>query len=213
MTRQLIHLVAIIENGSLSRAADALNLTQSALTRSINSLEEEVKSKVLDRGRQGATPTKIGETLYVHGKNIITFLDRADADVQALHQHDSGKLFIGSTSLPAIYFVPKVISLFLKKHPKVGMRFEVYPIAELETMLRHGAIDMFLGSRSTERLPEGIETTELHDERLAVICGPQHPLVKKPNIKYKDLAAFPWLLPNSTAVLFTSRGRAFVAGL
>jgi DNA-binding transcriptional LysR family regulator len=201
MTRQLIHLVAVIDNGSLSRAADALNLTQSALTRSINSLEEEVKSKVLERGRQGAKPTKIGETLYIHGKNIITSLDRADADVQALHQHDSGKLFIGSTSLPAVYFVPKVISLFLKKHPNVGMRFEVYPVAELETMLRHGAIDMFLGSRSTERLPEGIETTTLHDERLAVICGPQHPLVKKTKLEYADFAEFPWLLPTKETAL------------
>lgn len=201
MARQLMHLVAVIDHGSLSGAAETLKLTQSALTRSISALEAEVGNKVLERGRHGAIPTKFGETLYVHGKNITTSLDRANDDVQALHQHDSGKLFIGSISLPAVHFVPRAVSLFLKKHPRIGLRFEVFSATVMETMLRQGALDFFVGSRGVERLPAGIETTELRDEHLSVICGPQHPLLRKKQRKFSDYADYPWLLPTKDAAL------------
>lgn len=201
MSRQLMHLVAVIDHGSLSGAAETLKLTQSALTRSISGLEAEIGNKVLERGRHGATPTKFGETLYIHGKNIITSLDRASDDVQALHQHDSGKLFIGSTSLPAVHFVPRAISLFLKKHPRIGLRFEVFSANEMHAMLRQGAIDFFVGSRDIERLPAGIESTKLRDEHLSIICGPQHPLLKMKQHDFTDYADYPWLLPTKDAAL------------
>ncbi|MBT3915105.1 MAG: LysR family transcriptional regulator [Rhodospirillaceae bacterium] len=194
LTRQLLHLVAVIDHGSLSRAADALNLTQPALSRSIRFLETEFDGRLLDRGREGAKATKLGEVLYIHGKNILASLDRAAADVQAWHQHDSGHMIIGSTSLPAVHCVPDAIASFLAERPKVGLRFEVRPMTELMAMLRQGSLDLFVGALAIERPPEGVETTILLDERMAVLAGPQHPLTKKRKLKYSDLAEYPWLL-------------------
>ena len=111
LTRQLIHLVAIVDHGSLSSAAEALNLTQPALTRSIRILENEIDGILLERGRTGATPTKLGEQVYIHGKNILASLDRVSTAVSAWHRHDAGELVVGSTSLPAAYFVPEAITL------------------------------------------------------------------------------------------------------
>ncbi len=194
VTRQLLHLVAIIDQGSLSRAAEALNLTQPALTRSIRFLEIEFDGRLLDRGREGATPTKLGELLYIHGKNIQASLDRVEADVEGWHHHDSGHLIVGSTSLPAVHFVPQAISSFLADRPKVGLRFEVRPMHELMVMLRQGALDLIVGGLAVERPPDGIASTELINERLAVIAGPRHPLAKKSKIKMSELANYSWLL-------------------
>ena len=153
LTRQLIHLVAIIDHGSLSGAAEALNLTQPALTRSIRFLESEVEGKLLDRGRTGATPTKLGEQVYVHGKNILASLERVSTDVKAWHRHDAGHLVVGSTSLPAAHFVPEAIATFLETRPNVRLRFELRPMEELMTMLRHGSIHRYLRRRSLHRQP------------------------------------------------------------
>lgn len=194
LTRQLIHLVAVVDYGSLSAAAAALNLTQPALSRSIRYLESEIEGKLLDRGRGGATPTRLGELVYIHGKNILASLDRVADDVQAWHRHDAGHLIVGSTSLPAAHFVPAAIASFLDEKPKVGLRFEVRPMDELMSLLRQGAIDLFVGGLSVEGPPAEIETTVLIDERLAVISGPQHPLARTRNLNIEKLSDYPWML-------------------
>ena len=210
LTRQLIHLVAIVDHGSLSAAAEALNLTQPALTRSIRYLESEFGGKLLDRGRGGATPTKLGEQIYIHGKNILASLERVSTDVAAWHRHDAGHLVIGSTSLPAAYFVPEAIASFLEQRPKVRLRFELRPMEELMTMLRQGTIDLFVGALSVDSPSEEIETTILLDERLAIICGAQHPLAKKRKWKFEELADYPWMLSPKETELRQQADAAFL---
>lgn len=210
LTRQLIHLVAIVDHGSLSGAAEALNLTQPALTRSIRFLESEVDGKLLDRGRTGATPTKLGEQVYIHGKNILASLERVTSDVKAWHRHDAGQLVIGSTSLPAAHFVPGAIATFLEQRPNVRLRFELRPMEELMPMLRQGTIDIFIGALSVDSPPDEIETTILLDERLAIICGSQHPLVKKRKWKTEELADYPWMLSPKGTELRQQADAAFM---
>ncbi|MBT0955967.1 LysR family transcriptional regulator [Alphaproteobacteria bacterium KMM 3653] len=201
MTHQLLHLVVIIEQGSLSRAAQVLYVTQPALSRSIRFLEAEVNGKLLNRGRDGATPTKLGEQLYVHGKNILASLERAEADVQAWHQHDRGHLIVGSTALPSMYFVPEAIASFLAERPKVGLRFEVHHMRDLTTMLRQGSIDLFIGALAFEKQADGIETTLLLEDELSIICGADHPLAKSTDWETEDLQKYPWMLPTADTAL------------
>ncbi|MBT3991520.1 MAG: LysR family transcriptional regulator [Rhodospirillaceae bacterium] len=211
LTRQLIHLVAIIDHGSLSRAAESLKLTQPALTRSIRFLENEFDGVLLTRGREGAKPTKLGELLYIHGKNILASLERVTADVKAWHQHDSGHLIVGSTSLPAAYFVPGAIAAYLFEKPDVGLRFEVRPVIELMTMLRQGSIDLFVGALAIERPPEDVVATIIREERLSVICGPKHPLAKSRKLNPNQLEKYPWLLTPVDTELRRQADAAFMA--
>jgi DNA-binding transcriptional LysR family regulator len=211
LTRQLVHLVAIIDYGSLSRAAEQLNLTQPALTRSVRFLENEFDGILLVRGREGARPTKLGELLYIHGKNIQASLDRVSADVKAWHQHESGHLVVGSSALPAAHFVPEAIASFLAQKPKVGLRFEVHPVNDLMTLLQQGTLDLFVGALTIERPPAGVEFSVIREERLSIICGPKHPLAKRNKIDFKEFSQYPWLLPPSDTEHRRQAEAAFIA--
>lgn len=208
LTHQLMHLVAIIDQGSMSRAAQQLNVTQPALSRSIRYLETEVDAKLLHRGRGGATPTKLGRQLYTYGRNVLASLDRAAADVEAWHKHDCGHLIVGSTALPSVYFVPSAIADFLEVRPKVGLRYEIHPMNELLLMLRQRTIDVFVGALAFEKPPEEVETTLLLDENLAIICAADHPLAIKKKWGIKELQDYPWILPAKDTIL---RGQAEAA--
>ncbi len=199
LVKQLMHLVTVIEEGSLSRAAEKLNLTQPALSRSIRHLEREVDGRVLERGRQGATPTELGRRLFVHGRNVQASLNRAGSEVQVYHQDDAGHFAIGSTSLPSIYFVPDAISSFLAERPNVALRFVVHSKNELVEMLRRGDIDIFVGARGFEAPPDGVETTDLVEESQQILCGPHHPLLGRKRLTAPQLSNYAWVLPPSTS--------------
>lgn len=209
MTHQLMHLVTIIDQGSLSRAAQELHVTQPALSRSIRHLETEVNGRLLDRGREGATPTKLGEKLYIHGKNILASLDRADADVKAWHRHDRGHLIVGSTALPSMYFVPEAIASFLEERPKVGLRYEVHHMRDLLSMLRQGAIDLFVGALAFEKPADGIDTTILLEDELSIIGGANHPLAFAQDWPITELQNYPWILPTGDTALRQQAEAAF----
>jgi len=214
LVKQLVHLVTVIEEGSLSRAAEKLNLTQPALSRSIRHLEQHVEGRVLERGRQGAVPTELGRRLFIHGRNVLASLNRASTEVQVWHQDDAGHFTIGATSLPSIYFVPDAISTFLANRPNVALRFVVNSKIDLIEMLRRGDIDVFVAALGYEVPPDGVETTDLLKDSLRVLCGPAHPLAKKRKMTVKDLADYAWVLPPSTSDTHRQAQAAFAeAGL
>ena len=81
---------------------------------------------------------------------------------------------------------------------------------ELMTMLRQGSMDVFVGALSVNRPPEEVETTILLDERLAIICGKQHPLFRKNSWKTEELTDYPWMLSPTGTELRQQADAAFL---
>jgi DNA-binding transcriptional LysR family regulator len=79
--RQLRHLIAVVEHGSFSRAAEAVHLTQPALSRSIQALESEVGAAVLERNRGAIVPTDIGHLLLTHARLLDTVTRDLERDI------------------------------------------------------------------------------------------------------------------------------------
>lgn len=94
-TRRLRSFIKIVDTGSITRAADLLNIAQPALSQQLAALESHFRQQLLIRGPQGVTPTEAGRTLYRHAQIILRQFDLAYADVSASRYTISGKVSIG----------------------------------------------------------------------------------------------------------------------
>jgi DNA-binding transcriptional LysR family regulator len=93
--RQLRHLIAVVEHGSFSRAAEAVHLTQPALSRSIQALEASVGAAVVERNRGAIVPTDVGQLLLSHGRRLDTATRDLERDIALAQGLELGELRIG----------------------------------------------------------------------------------------------------------------------
>ena len=171
-------LLRAVELGNLTRTAEELGYTQSAVSRTIASLEREWGVPLLVRGREGALLTSQGEALLPQIRALCAAEDRLEEQVAALHGLTQGKLRVGAFNSVSIHWLPGIMKQFLTRYP--GIRFELvckWEFAEVEDLVRRGEVDCgFLG------LPAGpgLDTIPLFQDQFLVALPPDHPLAGAP---------------------------------
>lgn len=143
--RYLVVLSLVGRTGSFSRAAEELDITQSAISQQIKRLEELVGEKLVERpgGPNPVSLTAAGHILLGHGEAIIARLDSALADLKALSDGESGELRIGCYQSVATQFLPGVLRKFSNAWPKVAVKFiEAENDLELLRLVESGKLDV-----------------------------------------------------------------------
>jgi len=193
--RQLAHLAAVVDAGSLSLAAEKLGLTQPALSKSLSQLEQRVGAPLLQRGKSGSTPTALGRMLAVQGETIASSARRAEMQVENWNRAAIGNLVIGAPPTIAAYLMPPVIAEFLASRPHVTMRIEVSPSAGLLEKLVTNRMDMYVGVTRPTELLDGISTIPIYMDALSVFAREGHPVFSRPTLTVGDLADYRWTAP------------------
>lgn len=193
--RQLVHLAAVVDAGSLSLAAQKLGLTQPALSKSIRQLEQRVGAALLQRSKSGSSPTALGRMMAVQGETIISSVRRAEMQVDDWNRATIGNLVIGAPPTIAAYFMPYVIADFLASRPHVTMRVEVSPLTGLLEKLATNRMDMYVGVTRPTRLLDGFATIPIYRDELSVFAREDHPIFCGPVITVEDLGRFRWTAP------------------
>lgn len=192
-TRQLVHLAAVVDAGSLSLAAEKLGVTQPALSKSLRQLEQRVGAPLLQRSKSGSSPTALGRMLAVQGEAIISSARRAEMQVEDWNRASVGNLVIGAPPTIAAYLMPSVIADFLASRPHVTMRVEVSPLAGLQEKLATNRMDMYVGVTRPTRL-DGFDAIPIYRDELSVFARKDHPIFENPP-RVEDLARFRWTAP------------------
>lgn len=190
--RHLLLLVRIADHGSLTHAAQSLNLTQSALSQGLKQIESNVGAQLVERNRQGARLTEIGERVVRYGRIIDKMMERTREDIQDWEAGRLGRLAIGVTPLTA-RIVPMAIGRFLKDRPKLGVTLYEDNLPSLIVGIENGNIDVAVGSIGMAQPPEGLLVHRLYDDDLCIMAGRNHPLAKKRNVTRADLEEANWL--------------------
>lgn len=192
--RQLVHLAAVVDAGSLSRAADRLNVTQPALSKSLSQLEQHVGAPLLRRSKSGSAPTALGRLLAVQGETIISSVRRAETQVKDWNRATIGSLVIGAPPSIAAYLMPSVIADFLASRPHVTMRVEVTQLAGLLEKIGTNQMDMYVGVTRPTRVFDGFSNIPIYSDELAVFAREDHPIFDKP-VSVSDLTHYRWTAP------------------
>lgn len=192
--RQLRHVLALCEHRNYRRAAEALNLTQSALSVSIHRLEEDYGVALFERGRGGVTPTEFGEILARVARQATATLDEARREVELLRNLASGQVVIGSDPWMADRVVAPALARLLRQYPKLRFRLRTQGWDELQHDLLARKVDVYVGS-PFEAPEAGIKTREFTLSSPVIICRHDHPLTLLPKLYIKDVLPYPLLVP------------------
>jgi len=184
-------LVKTIESGSFTKAAEALNYTQSGISRMIKDLETEWGVSLLERNRAGVSLTSDGLKLLPQIKRICNEQGILMRQIEDLHDMQSGLIRIGTFSSVATHWLPNMIKVFQKDYPKIHFELLLGDYTEIESWILEGRVDFgFL------RLPTkaDFETIFLDQDRLLVVIPQDHPLANCDKFPINELLNSPFML-------------------
>jgi DNA-binding transcriptional LysR family regulator len=194
--RDLHILVAVVQRGSMAKAAADLAISQPAVSKAISDMEHMLGLRLLDRSRSGMEPTAYGRALVIRGRAIFDELKQGVEELAFLSDPSVGELRIGSTESVAAAFLPAVIRRFSLEQPRVRLDVAQTVMSTLHYReLRERSIDLLIG-----RVPAPFEENELeaevvYNDDAVVIAGQQSKWAKSRTLKLTDLAGERWALP------------------
>jgi DNA-binding transcriptional LysR family regulator len=194
LNRELDYFLAICETRNLARAADALGVSQPALTRSVQRLEAHVGAQLFVRAPRGVELTPIGIALRGRAEKARVVLGDAEREVAQLAAGKIGKVRIGVGHLPARIVSQALFPRFIAERPAAQVQFHVAFNAELFDLLEVGNLDFAVcGLVET---PPNLIFRELLATELVVVVRVGHPLTKIRKPTLRDLAEFRTAAPS-----------------
>jgi DNA-binding transcriptional LysR family regulator len=196
--RDLRVFFAVVQSGSLAKAATQLRVSQPAVSQVIADLEHGLGVKLFDRSSRGVEPTIYARALLGRGRVAFDELRQGIRDIEFLSDPTAGELTIGyPESIQAI--LPEIIAGFSEKHPRVVMRTDVVPSPALKFGgLRERTHDLVFARVPTPLLPgysvEDLNVEVLFDDPLVVVAGVQNPWTRRRKVDLADLVDEPWIL-------------------
>ncbi len=212
--KYLIQLAVIIELGSVTKAAQKLNVTQPTLSRTVKIIEDRIGGAVLRRGRYGVTATEIGKKLADEGREIMRHSDRARSAIQHWKHGLSGEIRIGVGPMLAATIMGDFFAQSLKH--RTNFRFKVIceTAAKLVDRLNNDSLDVAIIPYELNRTEETLHRELLFQDRLSVFVGEDDPIADKTNVTAHSLAQHEWIAIGETSGLFgTTRETLDLLGL
>lgn len=194
-TRRLSAFVKIVDTGSLTRAADNLNIAQPALSQQVASLEAQFRQRLLIRSKRGVVPTDAGRALYRHAQIILRQLGQAHAEVNQVTQAITGPVSLGLApySAGATLALP-LLQRVRERHPGIILHVNENFGGVISELVMTGKMDMALIYQPGPI--RGVKFEPMFDEDLCLVASPQMGLGREATIAFSALDGVPLLLPS-----------------
>lgn len=193
--RQARHLIAVIEHGNILRAADAIHISQPALSKSIQNLEAELGVALLERGPRGVRPTIYGENLLKHARLILNQADQAIAENRAIKDGQLGHLRLGLANF-AIHFLPRVVAGLLVSRPGLSLDIVDGTYEGLTALVHEGALDAVISGLPPLHQAQDLVHEKLVATEFVLACRPDVRPPPQAEVSIATLDKAQWILPN-----------------
>ncbi|WP_373853179.1 LysR substrate-binding domain-containing protein [Klebsiella variicola subsp. variicola] len=177
--RHLHTFVAVAQQGTLGRAAETLNLSQPALSKTLNELEQLTGTRLFERGRLGAQLTLVGEQFLIHAVKVLDALNSAGQALNRKEGLNNDIVRIGALPTAALGILPTVIGQFHKQQKDITLQVATMNNTMLLAGLKSGEIDIGIGRMSDPDLMSGLNYELLFLESLKLVVRPGHPLLQE----------------------------------
>jgi DNA-binding transcriptional LysR family regulator len=185
---QLEMFVAVVEEGSVHKAADKVCRTQPAISIALRKLEQEIDAPLFDRSqRYDYQLTPAGELLYSYATRLVALRNEAVSALKDLTHLRRGAVRIGANESTSVYLLPQLTQLFHEQHPEIKIEVTVGHSEDLLTQLRERRLDLAL----LAHLPDEheMEIRLIMRDELVLIVSPKHRLAKASSVHVRDLAS------------------------
>lgn len=189
---QLRALVAVADYGNFSEAALHLDVSQSAISHAIASLEEELGVVLLSRGRHGATLTPVGERVLIQARQVLQLLERMVKEANQEKGLHGGQVRIATFRSVATHVLPSVMARFLSNLPEIAVTItEHSDYLGVEQALREGRADLGFTYLPTS---DEFETWEILRDEYVVLLPPNTTL-SSTHLTWQELVTYPLIFP------------------
>jgi len=188
-----IHVfMAVVQVGSMGKAAALLNTTQSAISRSIADLEGTVGVRLLDRSPLGVAPTQYGRALLKRSTVVFDELKQSVMDIEYLSDPGAGELCVGSGAPHLQGMIFAILDRLSRQYPRGVFQVAVAGTLELHDALRERRIELAFTRMAQPTPPEDMDQDVLFEDPHVVVVGVENPWARRRKIKLAELVNEPW---------------------
>ena len=186
--RQLRYLVALADERHFTRAAQREHIAQPALSQQIRRLELELGLPLVQRTTRRVAMTEAGNLLVARARRILSDVEAAQAEMQALAGVQIGRVVVGTIHTMGPIDISLALAIFHQRHPRVELTVREQSTEELADMLRVDELDLAFLSVTERVESHGLALQQLVSEELAVVVAPDHRLAGRRRIRMSELA-------------------------
>lgn len=194
---QLRQFLKVAELGSFTRAAEAIGLSQPALSRSIARLEEELGQPLFERQTRKVVLCDAGQLLLERARTVLTIVD--DVRTEICDDGQSGRLRIAAIPTIAPYFLPACLRTFQQEFPRAKLVVQEETTENLLKKLADGELDLAVAALPIPA--RYLQIQPLFEEELLLVTSANHPLTRKKAVRTADLHDYPFVLLGETHCL------------
>jgi DNA-binding transcriptional LysR family regulator len=190
--RQLEMFRAVAEQGTFTKAAGRLHVSQSAVSRQVQLLEHELGGTLLRRSGKGVSLTEAGELLLRMAHRVERDVEEALAEISQTHALQRGSLHLGGGMTVCMYILPRLLKRYRRLYPGVDLQVTAGSSEKILERVRAHEVD--LGLLTLPIVARDMEVLPILEEELVIVTAPGHPLSRERAIDAKALGKYPLIL-------------------
>ncbi|MCG5536729.1 selenium metabolism-associated LysR family transcriptional regulator [Ectothiorhodospira mobilis] len=176
---------------SFTRAAEALHMTQPAVTFQVRQLEEHFNTRLFDRAHNRVSLTEAGRTAYTYAERIFEIYEEMENAIREITGDVSGALSLGASTTIAEYMLPALLGQFKRRYPEVNVRLRVSNSEGILSMVENNVIDLGVVEGPVQNRNLHVERCRL--DQLVAIVPPGHPLADRSVLGVAELMPHPFI--------------------
>jgi len=194
-TRQLRHLLAVVETGSVSAAAERVHLSQPALSRSLKALEDELRAPLFDRRERRLMPTPFAQAYIARARRIVFEESEGARELALMHSGRAGTLALGMGSALARGLLAQLLVELMAGAPGLRLRTLIETTDNLLEALRNETLDFFVGDVHAADTDAELQVEPLYACRFGWFARRGHPLQGQGAVGIEDVLRHPLIAP------------------
>ncbi len=201
--RIMEYYLVVTREGNISAAAEALHISQPALSRQMRDLEEELGVTLFERGSRRIRLTEEGMILKRRAEEMVHLMQMTESEISQAHSRLSGEIHIGAGESQAFHYLSGIAGRIHRSYPEIRFHITSGDTKDLLDQLDNGLIDLALVFTNYDRSQyQGIRLPK--EDRLGLLVRKDDPLAGKDVITASDLKDLPLIVPRATAELLSS---------
>ncbi len=189
--RRLQVFYSVAKHLSFTKAAEALHMTQPAVTFQVRQLEEQFNTRLFDRTHPRINLTEAGDRVYHYAKQIFELYSRMEGEIRALTGEVSGVVIIGASTTIAEYMLPSLLGAFKRKFPDVVIRLQVSNTDGIVAMVEDNEIDLGVVEAPVSNKSLVVEVCRI--DTLVAVLPPEHELAGRASLPVADVLKYPFI--------------------
>lgn len=179
---------------SFSEAAEELYISQSAVSQSIKSLEDELDTALFIRNTKQVTLTKEGELLFKHIKPAFNLIKSGEQNIQEINSFKQGEIYIGANDTICKYFLLPYLKKFHELYPQIHIQITNRPSAKCVELLEQGAVDLIITNLPNQQIAEFMKVTKVFTFQDVFIAGAKYNQLNEKITTLEQLTDYPLLM-------------------